>query len=84
MNSYAEPSDATEAEEFRNAHRVWKEANDRFHDRFQAIVTGGSERGKELEALAQDLTNKLDSFMTCSKAFVAEKREPAMQNHVPE
>jgi hypothetical protein len=73
MNIDAESSDATEVEEFRNAHRVWKDASDRFHDRFHAIVSGVAERGKELEALAQDLISKLDHFMTCSKAFIADK-----------
>lgn len=73
MNIYAQSSETSDIEEFRNAHKIWKEASDRFHDRFQAIVTGGSGRGKELEALAQDLISKLDHFMTCSKAFIAEK-----------
>jgi hypothetical protein len=71
MNMHGQSRDAIEIEEFRNAHKVWKEASDRFHDRFQAIVSGSNERGKELEALAQDLMGKLDHFMACSKAFIA-------------
>jgi hypothetical protein len=73
MNMHGQSPDASEIEKFRNAHKVWKEASDRFHDRFQAIVSGSNERGKELEALSQDLMSKLDHFMACSKAFITWK-----------
>ena len=58
----------TPVDEFRTAHKIWKEANDSFHDRFQEIVTRG--KGQDLDALAQDLAGKFDHFMRCSKVLV--------------
>ena len=56
-------------DEFRHAHRIWRTANDRFHDRFQAIIMTG--RMQDLDNLARDLAEKFDNFIQCSKAFVA-------------
>ena len=56
-------------DEFRHAHMIWKKANDSFHDRFQAIIMTG--RIQDLDNLAQDLAEKFDNFIQCSKAFVA-------------
>ena len=47
----------------------WRKANDRFHDRFQAIIMTG--RMQDLDNLARDLAEKFDNFIQCSKAFVA-------------
>lgn len=69
MDTHAQLSDSTPADEFRNAHMIWKEANDSFHDRFQDIILAG--KSHDLDALAQDLAGKFDHFIKCSKAFVA-------------
>lgn len=71
MKSQTSLHDSTKVEQFRNAHKIWKEANDRFHDRFEYIVTRG--KGHDLEALAQDLTGKFNHFMQCSKELVKDK-----------
>ncbi len=69
MDTHAQSSDSTHVDEFRNAHRIWKQANDSFHDRFQEIITAG--RRHDLDSLAQDLSSKFDHFIKCSKTFVA-------------
>lgn len=69
MNTHAQSSDSIHIDEFRNAHKIWKEANDRFHDRFEDIIARG--RSRDLDVLAQDLISKFDHFMQCSKALVA-------------
>lgn len=69
MNVHAESSASTQVDEFRNAHTIWKKANDTFHDRFQEIIMAG--RIHDLDMLAQDLASKFDHFIKCSKAFVA-------------
>lgn len=68
MNIEARPPVSTQ-DEFRHAHIRWREANDSFHDRFQAIITAG--RSQDLDHLAEDLATKFDDFIKCSKAFVA-------------
>jgi hypothetical protein len=73
MKAHSHSPAATEIEEFNSAHKVWKEASDRFHDRFYAIIGEESERGKKLEALANDLRNKLDHFVAVSSTFIASK-----------
>ncbi|MDQ2988813.1 MAG: hypothetical protein M3R60_06905 [Pseudomonadota bacterium] len=74
MDTLAPSADSTSVDEFRNAHTIWREANDSFHDRFREIITAG--RSSELDTLAADLSGKFDHFIQCSKAFVAA--------HVPE
>lgn len=69
MDTHAQSSESTRVDEFRNAHTVWKKANDSFHERFQAIITTG--RSDDLDTLADDLASKFDHFIKCSKAFVA-------------
>lgn len=69
MHTHAKSSDSTKVNEFRNAHVIWKKANDSFHDRFQNIIAAG--RSHDLDTLAQDLASKFDHFIKCSKAFVA-------------
>ena len=68
MNIQARLSVSTQ-DEFRHAHRIWRTANDSFHDRLQAIIMTG--RMQDLGNLAQDLAEKFDNFIQCSKAFVA-------------
>lgn len=68
---HAQLTDSTHVDEFRTAHKIWKEANDSFHDRFQEIVTRG--KGQDLDALAQDLSGKFDYFMRCSRVLVSRK-----------
>lgn len=71
MNVDAKSADSAHVEEFRNAHKIWREADDSFHDRFRDIVTRG--RSHDLDALAQDLANKFEHFIKCSKQFVTMK-----------
>lgn len=74
MNVDVESEASTRVEEFRNAHKVWKEANDGFHDRFHQLIT--RDRGHDIDALALDLASKFDHFIRCSKQLIS--------NHVPE
>jgi hypothetical protein len=69
----AQSAESTPVDEFRTAHKIWKEANDSFHDRFQDIVTRG--KAHDLDALAKDLSGKFDYFMRCSKVLVDRKRQ---------
>lgn len=69
MNIHTQSADPTQADEFRNSHMIWKEANDSFHDRFQEIVM--ARRNQDLDILAQDLAHQFDHFIKCSKALVA-------------
>ena len=69
MNVHAESSESTQVDEFRNAHTIWKKANDTFHDRFHEIITAG--RSHDIDTLAQDLATKFDHFIKCSKTFIA-------------
>lgn len=71
MYTHAQQSDSSPVDDFRNSHIVWKEANARFHERFQEIVSAG--RAEDLDVLAHELASKFDHFMQCSKAFVAGK-----------
>ncbi len=69
MNIHTQSSGSTQVDEFRSAHMIWKKANDSFHDRFHEIVL--ARRNQDLDILAQDLVNKFDHFIKCSKALVA-------------
>jgi hypothetical protein len=69
MDTHAQSTESTQVDEFRNAHTVWRNASDSFHDRFHEIITTG--KGHDLDTLAQDLASKFDHFIKCSKAFVA-------------
>jgi hypothetical protein len=69
MDTHAAPSESTQIDEFRNAHTIWKKANDSFHDRFREVILAGGSH--DLDTLAQDLAGKFDHFIACSKAFVA-------------
>lgn len=71
MNIDPSTSELTQVEEFRSAHKTWREADDSFHERFQDIITRG--KGHDLDALAQDLVSKFEHFMQCSKRFVTMK-----------
>lgn len=70
MDIYAQSSESTRVDEFRSAHKIWKKANDSFHDRFQEIIMAG--RSHDLDTLAQELAQKFDHFIKCSKAFAGE------------
>lgn len=71
MNVDVASEASTPVEEFRNAHKVWKEANDSFHDRFHSLVTRG--KGHDIDAMALDLVSKFERFIQCSKQFIAMK-----------
>ncbi|MES2756654.1 MAG: hypothetical protein V4693_04700 [Pseudomonadota bacterium] len=71
MAIQAQSTESIRASEFRNAHILWQQANASFHGRFQEIIAAGT--CQDLDVLADDLADKFNNFMSCSKALVAGK-----------
>jgi hypothetical protein len=61
-------------EDFRTAHKEWKEATDRFHAEVQSNIESGTLTNEKIGQLAAELDGYHQRFMEASKPHVGWKK----------